>query len=209
MGLTSCLSGSVPISISGTPRALILSDIQRVLVRATCKHCFLFERYFWKPPGHLSHQCASQQKTLVDWKWFVSTLDQRSIEPQITRPKILEIPMGISNGHGLEDLKRPNLAYAPRGRPFLYGPARQLQGAGVGPVLKLAQVPTNSMRMWSSAQRGGNDSPSPPPPSDSGSHGQQTARAFFLSPPWPCHACVRLGGAMVACGPPIAEGFPD
>lgn len=142
---------------------------------------------------HLSHQCASQQKTLVDWKWFVSTLDQRSTEPQIMRPKILEFPMGISNGQGLEDLKRPNLAYAPRGRPFLYGPARQLQGAGVGPVPKLAQVPTNSMSMWSSAQRGGNDSPSPPPPSDSGSHGQQNSESILLEPPLAL-SCMRSVG---------------
>lgn len=50
----------------------------------------------------------------------------------------------ISNGQTWGEHPTSQLS-APRGRPFLYGPGRQL------PVLKLAQVPTNSMRMWSSA----------------------------------------------------------
>lgn len=56
----------------------------------------------------------------------------------------------ISNGQTWGEHPTSQLS-APRGRPFLYGPGRQLQGVAVGPVLKLAQVPTNSMRMWSSA----------------------------------------------------------
>lgn len=85
------------------------------------------------------------------------TLHKRSIEPQIMSPKNTRISNGnfqpsreISNGQTWEEHPTSQLS-APRGRPFLYGPGRQLQGVAVGPVLKLAQVPTNSMRMWSSA----------------------------------------------------------
>lgn len=85
------------------------------------------------------------------------TLHKRSIEPQIMSPKNTRISNGnfqrskeISNGQTWGEHPTSQLSAA-RGRPFVYGPGRQLQGVAVGPVLKLAQVPTNSMRMWSSA----------------------------------------------------------
>jgi hypothetical protein len=144
------------------------------LVRARWKLCFLFEWYFWKWPLPSPCTCRISVPAIKNHGgWEMACLNS---QPEIMGPKILEFPMVQEEGEHTSRTVKPNpcthqLKLSEDCPPFLY---RQCQG-DVWPVLKLAQVPTNSMHLWSSVNV---VQTTPHPPSSD----RQTA-GILLSPP--------------------------